>query len=279
MARHARYQRRRGRSPPGKPHSGAAEEAPRAAGGSGDATAEDGALEAGYVVVSAAEADEALAEEWAILTGVEIAQARADEAQEALAAWRAPTCGICLDPAGSTGLLPDGCSDSELAASPGAGLWWRMRLRLNARTLPCRHVHCAPCWSSWEKSQREGARRRGRTLGSVRCPLCNAHVPMSAADGLLARLPRLSWPRGRAARESARPERPSEAPLFDSAYQVTCDSRPRRASCTCTTFACMGTRVAADMSMTGILDSKSVLAGLCVGGCGRGCLGPTRCPA
>ena len=193
MQCNARYRRSRGRSPPG----------------GGDAAAAE-ALEAGYIVVCAAEADEALAEEWAIVTGEEVSKARADDAQEALAAWRAPTCGICLDPAGSTGLLPDGCSDSQLAASPANGVWWRMRLRLNARTLPCRHVHCAPCWSSWEKTQREGARRCGRTLGSVRCPLCNANVSMSATDGLLTRLPRL-WRRGGAARESAGPEAPRVA--------------------------------------------------------------------
>jgi hypothetical protein len=115
-----------------------------------------------------------------IVTEAEAAEARADEVRETLAAFRAPTCGICLEPAGSMDILPDGCSDAETVASSG-GLWWRMRLRLNVRTLPC--------WSRWEKSEREVARRRGETLGAARCPLCNAshaaRVPQAEA---LARL-------------------------------------------------------------------------------------------
>jgi hypothetical protein len=119
-----------------------------------------------------------------IVTEAEAAEARADEVRETLAAFRAPTCGICLEPAGSMGILPDGCIDAETVASSG-GLWWRMRIRLNVRTLPCGHVHCKPCWSRWEKSDQEVTRRRGETLGAARCPLCNAshaaRVPQAEA--------------------------------------------------------------------------------------------------
>ena len=140
-----------------------------------------------------------------IVTEAEAAEARADEVRETLSAFVAPTCGICLEPAGSMDILPDGCSDAETVASSG-GLWWRMRLRLNVRTLACGHVHCKPCWSRWEKSEREVARRRGETVGAARCPLCNAsHAARVPQAEVLARLLQA----GQYASAAVRPATPS----------------------------------------------------------------------
>lgn len=98
------------------------------------------------------------------------------------------TCGICLEPAGAKGLYEEGCSQGCSEQKRGSVLatcYKKMRMRLNSCRLPCKHVHCAPCWAGWVQSMAEDARTRGRTIETVRCPLCNVECPKEDVSRVL----------------------------------------------------------------------------------------------
>jgi hypothetical protein len=85
-----------------------------------------------------------------------------------------PTCGICLEPAGSRGVVADG---GEAPAGPLI----RLQMKMNARVLTCGHAHCVPCWAEWAQAAAAAsapATRDARDAPrAVRCPLCNAESP------------------------------------------------------------------------------------------------------
>ena len=120
----------------------------------------------GYVIVSEADAE-----------GAGDADSSAARAPIVSGAFDTSTCGICLEPAGSKGVVPDSDAAAQtFFPSPinGVGDYFKkMRMRRNARRLACGHTHCATCWAGWIASQVEEAASRRVTLKTVRCPLCN----------------------------------------------------------------------------------------------------------